>query len=167
MKKKVAAETRRRERPEAVKWDREIQKEQTRRTKVTAAETKERERTEFLKWNKEIQTEEAGREILRDLNEEKGWRGSKKIGQIRRRFRGKFERVLRKLPTFNVVKTFSNHNAKFTSYFDTYKVYVCYNLFISLLREVGNLYGINSTVHYVFFFSCLVVLSCLFCLEYC
>ena len=116
--------TRKRERAEAVKWDREIQKEQTRRTKVTAAETKKRERTEFLKWNKEIQTEETRREILRDLNEEKGWRGSKKIGQIRRRFRRKFERVLRKLPTFNVVKTFSNHNAKFTSYFDTYKIYV-------------------------------------------
>ena len=47
-----------------------------------------------------------------------------KIGQIRRRFRRKFEHVLRKLPTFNVVKTFSNHNAKFTSCFDTYKAYV-------------------------------------------
>ena len=113
-----------RERAEAVKWGREIQKEQTRRTKVTAAETKKRERAEYLKWNKEIQTEEARREMLRDLSEEKGWRGSKKIGQIRRRFRRKFERVLRKLPTFNVVKTYSNANAKFTTYFDTYKIYV-------------------------------------------
>ena len=121
--KKTAAETKKRERAEAVKWDREIQKEQTRRTKVTAAETKERERAEYLKWNKEIQTEEARREILRGVSEEKGWRGSKKIGQIRRRFRRKFERVLRKLPTFNVVKTYSNANAKFTTYFDTYKIY--------------------------------------------
>ena len=60
--------------------------------------------------------------MLRDLNEEKGWRGSKKIGKIRRQFRRKFER--RKPPAFNVVKTYSNANAKFTTYFDTYKIYV-------------------------------------------
>ena len=122
--KKTAAETRKRERAEAVKWDREMREEQTRRTRVTATETCRREGAEANKWNKEIQTEEAQREKLRDLNEEKRWRGSQKIGQIHRPFRRKFERVLRKLPAFNVLKTYSNANAKFTTYFDTYKIYV-------------------------------------------
>ena len=118
----MAAETKKRERTEASKWNKEIQKEQTRPEKVTATEAKKRERTEFLKWNKEIQVEEKRREKLRDLNEEKGWCGFKKIGKIRRQFRRKFER--RKPPAFNVVKTYSNANAKFTTYFDTYKIYV-------------------------------------------
>ena len=112
--------------PKRENWDHEADRELKRRgkaaQKITAAETKKRERAEFLKWNKEIQTEETCREILRDLNEEKGWRGSKKFGKIRRRFRRKFER--RKPPAFNVVKTYSNSNAKFTTYFDTYKIYV-------------------------------------------
>ena len=127
--KATATETRKRKRVEYLKWDKEIRKEQTRREKVTAAETRRRERdalkmsdNEHLKWNKEIQVEETRREKQRDLNEEKAWRGSKKFGQIRRRFRPKFER--RKPPVFNVVKTYSNANAKFTTYFDTYKVYV-------------------------------------------
>ena len=118
----TAAETRRRKCAEFLKWSKEIGKEKQRRTKVTAAATKKRERAEFLKWNKEIQKEEARHEILRDLNEEKGWRGSEKFGKIRRHFRRKFER--RKPPAFNVVKTYSNANAKFTTYFDTYKIYV-------------------------------------------
>ena len=113
----TAAETKKRERSEFFKWNKEIEKEKQRRVRVKAAEMKKRERAEFLKWNKEIQKEETRREILRDLNEEKGWRGSKKIGQIRRRSRRKFER--RKPPAFNVVKTYSNANAKFTTYFDT------------------------------------------------
>ena len=120
--KKVAARTRKRERVEAAKWNREIGKERTRREKVTATETKKRERAEFLKWNKEIQLEEERRELQRDLNEEKGRCGSKRFAQIRRRFRRKLER--RKPPAFNVVKTYSNANAKFTTYFDTYKIYV-------------------------------------------
>ena len=33
------------------------------------------------------------------------------------------------------------------------------SLFSLYLREVVDLYGINSTVHYVFFFSCLVVVG--------
>ena len=70
----------------------------------------------------DIQVEEIRLEIQRDLNEEKGWHGSKKFAQIRRRFRGKFER--RKPPAFNAVKTYYNLNAKFTTYFDTYKIYV-------------------------------------------
>ena len=89
---------------------------------VLGLRPQKRERAEFLKWLKKIQTEETRREILRDLNEEKAWHGSKKIGQIRRRFRLKFER--RKPPAFNVVKTYSNANAKFTTYFDRYKIYV-------------------------------------------
>ena len=120
--KAAAAETKKRERAEASKWRREIEKEQTRREKAAAAETKKRERAEFLKWSKEIQSEETRREKQGDLNEEKGLHGSKKLGQIRRRFRRKFER--RKPPAFNVVKTYSNANAKFTTYFDTYKIYV-------------------------------------------
>ena len=75
-----------------------------------------------MKWSKEIQSEETRRGKQRDLNEEKAWRGSKKFAQIRRCFRWKFER--RKPPAYNVVKTYSNANAKFTTYFDTYKVYV-------------------------------------------
>ena len=118
--KATAAETRKRERAEASKW--RLEKERTRREKAAAAETKKRERAEFLKWSKEIQSEETRREKQRDLNEEKAWRGSKKFAQIRRHFRQKFER--RKPPAFNVVKTYSNANAKFTTYFDTYKVYV-------------------------------------------
>ena len=102
--------------------DRELKRREKRQEKKVAKETKKRERTEFLKWNKEIQVEEKRREILRDLNEEKRWHGSKKFAQIRRRFRRKFER--RKPPAFNVVKTYSNANAKFTTYFDTYKIYV-------------------------------------------
>ena len=120
--KAAAAETKKRERAEASKWRREIEKEQTRREKAAAAETKKRERAEFLKWSKEIQSEETRREKQGDLNEEKGLHGSKKLGQIRRRFRRKFKR--RKPPAFNVVKTYSNANAKFTTYFDTYKIYV-------------------------------------------
>ena len=58
----------------------------------------------------------------RDLNEEKAWCGSKNFAQIHRRLRRKFER--RKPPAFNVVKTHSNANAKFTTYFDTYKTYL-------------------------------------------
>ena len=107
-------------------WDREADLELKRRDKaaekITAAETKKRECAEFLKWSKEIQTEETRHEILRNLNEEKAWHGSKKIGQIRRRFRPKFER--RKPLAFNVIKTYSNANAKFTTYFDRYKIYV-------------------------------------------
>ena len=75
-----------------------------------------------MKCSKEIQSEETRREKQRDLNEEKAWRGSKKSAQIRRRFRRKFER--RKPPAFIVVKTYLNANAKFTTYFDTYKTYV-------------------------------------------
>ena len=70
--------------------------------RLQAKATKSRERAEANKWLKEIQTEKARRQKLRDVSEEKGWRGSKKFGQIRR----KFERVLQKLPTFNVVKHF-------------------------------------------------------------
>ena len=62
---------------------------------------------------------------LRDLDEAKGWKGSKKFGQIRRRFRRKFEKLDRRQPpSFDIVKTYSNANAKFTTYFDTYKVNV-------------------------------------------
>ena len=120
--KVTAAETKKRERTEFLKWQKEIGEEKQRHAKVMASEARKRERSEFLKWSKEIQEEEARREILCDLNEEKGWHGSKKLGQIRRCFRRKFER--RKPPAFNVVKTFSNANAKFTTYFDTYKIYV-------------------------------------------
>ena len=67
--------------------DRELKRRDKAAEKKTAVETKKCERVEFLKWNKEIQKEETGCEILRDLNEEKGWRGSKRIG---RRFRQKF-----------------------------------------------------------------------------
>ena len=102
--------------------DRELKCRDKAAEEKTAKETKKRERAEFLKWNKEIQSEEKRREILRDLNEEKGWHGSKKFGKIRRQFRRKFER--RKPPAFKVVKTYSNANAKFTTYFDTYKIYV-------------------------------------------
>ena len=122
VEKAAATETTKCERAEASKWRREIEKEQTRREKAAAAGTKKRERAEFLKWSKEIQSEETHREKQRDLNEEKAWRGSKKFAQIRRRFRRKFKR--RKPPAFNVVKTYSNANAKFTTYFDTYKTYV-------------------------------------------
>ena len=122
IEKATAIKTRRRERAEASKWNREIRTEQTRREKVTAAGTKKRERAEFLKWSKEIQAEETRREKQRDLNEEKAWRGSKKFAQIRRCFRRKFER--RKPPAFNVVKTYSSTNSKFTTYFDTSKIYV-------------------------------------------
>ena len=122
VEKRTATETKKRERPKFLKWNKEIEKEKQRRVRVTATETKKRERAEFLKWNKEIQKEETRREILRELNEEKGWHGSKKIGKIRRQFRRKFER--RKPPASNVVKTYSNANAKFTTYFDTYKIYV-------------------------------------------
>ena len=118
--KVMAAETRRRERVEAAKWNREIGKKRTRREKVAATETRRRGRTEFLKWNKEIGKEEQRREKLRDLEEEKAWKGSKKFAQVWRRFRTKFER--RKPPAFNVVKMYSNANAKFTTYFDTYKI---------------------------------------------
>ena len=114
--------------PRKENWDGGADKELVLREKLIerlqAKATKSRERAERAKWDKEIQKEEQRREKLRDLNEEKGWRGSKKFGQTRRRFRKKFEGVLRKLPTFNVVKTYSNANAKFTSYFDTYKIYV-------------------------------------------
>ena len=82
------------------------------------AETKKRKRDEYLKWDKEIQTEEQRREKQCDLIEEKGWHGSKKLGQIRRWFCRKFER--RKPPAFNVVKTYSSADAKFATYFDTY-----------------------------------------------
>ena len=92
VEKEVAAETRKRERAEFLKWSKEIGEEKKRRVRVAVAGTKKRERAEFLKWNKEIQAEETRSEILRDLNEEKGWRGSKKFAQIRRRFRPKFER---------------------------------------------------------------------------
>ena len=47
--KVTATETRRRERAEVAKWNREIGKEQTRREKVAATETRRRGRTEFLK----------------------------------------------------------------------------------------------------------------------
>ena len=114
--------------PPKENWDRVADKELVWREKfiehLQEKATKSRERAERTKWDKEIQQEKQRREKLRDLNEEKCWRGSKKFGQIRRRFRRKFERVLKKLPTFNVVKTYSNANAKFTSYFDTYKIYV-------------------------------------------
>ena len=63
--------------------------------------------------------------LKRDLDEAKGWKGSKKFGQIRRRFRRKFEKLDRRQPpSFDIVKTYSNANAKFTTYFDTYKVNV-------------------------------------------
>ena len=120
--KVTATETRRRERAEAAKWNRKIGKEQTRCEKVAATETRRRGRTEFLKWSKEMGKEEQRREKLHDLEEEKAWKGSKKFAQVRRRFRRKFER--RKPPAFNVVKTYSNDNAKFTRYFGTYKIYV-------------------------------------------
>ena len=110
-------------------WYRDADHELKRRDKAaekkTAKETKKRERAEFLKWNKEIQSEEKRREILRDLEEAKTWnpKNTKKwAAQNRRRFRRKFER--RRPPAFNVVKTYSNANAKFTTYFDTYKIYV-------------------------------------------
>ena len=109
-------------------WDREADRELKLRDKFMEREqakvTRERERVEFKKWEKEIKAEDVRREQLRDIGEAPSWKGSKRIGQIRRRFRRKFERVLRKLPTFNVVKTYSNGNARFTTYFDTYKVYV-------------------------------------------
>ena len=96
--------------PRKENWNRGADKELALREKLIerlqAKATKSRERAEANKWLKEIQTEEARRQKLRDVSEEKGRRGSKKLGQIRRRFRRKFERVLRKLPTFNVVKTY-------------------------------------------------------------
>ena len=79
-------------------WNREADKELARRDKKSAAETRRRERAEMVKWDREIRKEEQRREEFRDLKEAQGWRGSKKFGQIRRRFRRKFERVLRKLP---------------------------------------------------------------------
>ena len=81
--KAAAAETKKRERAEYLKWDKEIRKEKIRRDKAAAAETKKRERTKFLKWDKEIQVEEKRREILRDLNEEEGWnpKNKKKMGR--------------------------------------------------------------------------------------
>ena len=109
-------------------WDADADRELKRRDKFMERQqaklTRERERAELNRWTKEIQAEGERRQKLRDIDESKSWHGSKKFGQIRRRFRRKFERVLRKLPTFNVVKTYSNANARFTTYFGTYKVYV-------------------------------------------
>ena len=113
-RKKLRAETR--------LWELEANQELKCRGKVAAKNARERERAERLKWSKEIQEELNRREKQRDSQEEKAWKGSKKFAQICRRFRRKIER--REPPAFNVVKMYSNHNAKFTTYFDTYKVYV-------------------------------------------
>ena len=78
VQKKAAAETRKRERAEASKWRREIEKEKTRREKVKAAGTKRRERAEFLKWSKGIHAEETRREFQR-------WKGKKKFLKVRKR----------------------------------------------------------------------------------
>ena len=109
-------------------WNRDADRELKRRDEFMerkqAKETRERERVEFQKWEKEIKAEDERRQKLRGIVEAPSWHGSKKFGQIRRRFRRKFERVLRKLPAFNVVRTYTNANARFTTYFDTYKVYL-------------------------------------------
>ena len=76
--KVTAAETRRRKRAEAAKWNREIGKERTRREKVTTAETRRREPAEFLKWSKEIHAEETRQEFQR-------WKGKKKFLTVRKR----------------------------------------------------------------------------------
>ena len=68
-----AAETRKRERAEAARWNREIRKEEGRRVRVTAAETKKRERAEASKWRREIRQEERRHKKLRDLEEAKAW----------------------------------------------------------------------------------------------
>ena len=123
--KAAVAETKKRERTEYLNWDEEIRKEKIRRDKAAAAETRTRERTEFLKWSKEIQSEETRREKLRDLSKTWNPKNTKKwVTQYRRRFRRKLEKRSRRLPSFDVVKTYSNANAKFTTYFDTYKIYV-------------------------------------------
>ena len=133
----TAAETRKRERDEAAKWRREIGKEKTCREKIAAAEMRKREYKEFLKMSKEITEEKNRRKCVDekkerdaenlyqkqgDVEEAPGWHGSKKFGKIRRSFRRKFER--RKPSSFKVVRTYSNANAKLTTYFDTYKTYV-------------------------------------------
>ena len=74
----TARETRRRERAEAARWNREIRQEEGRRVRVTAAETKRRERAEFLKWSKEIHAEETRQEFQR-------WKGKKKFLEVRKR----------------------------------------------------------------------------------
>ena len=90
-----------------MKWSKEITEEKNRRKRVD--EKKERDAENHY-------------QKQRDVEEAPGWRGSKKFGKIRRSFRRKFER--RKPSSFKVVKTFSNANAKFTMYFDTYKTYL-------------------------------------------
>ena len=113
---------------ETAQWTRVSDKESVRREKfmerLQAKATRNRERVEMAKWDEELRQEEQRREKLQDLQDERGWKGSKKFGQVRRRLRRKLEKIQRRLPTFNVVRTYSNANARFTTYFDTYKVYV-------------------------------------------
>ena len=123
--KKAAAETKKREKAEERLWAKEARQEKTRREKVNAADIKKRAMAEERAWAKEIWLEQILREKQRDVDEAKGWKGSKKFGQIRRRFRRKFEKLgRRRPPSFDIVKTYSNANAKFTTYFDAYKVNV-------------------------------------------
>ena len=96
-KKEISRLQRAREKEISI-WTRDADRELKRRDKFMerqqAKKTKGRERAEAKKWNKEIRLEEKRRR--------KFWRP----------------------PAFDVVKTYSNANARFTTYFDTYKVYV-------------------------------------------
>ena len=55
-------------------------------------ETQKRERAEFAKWAREMDKE---RKRRLDLNEQHGWRGSKKVGLVRRRLNHKLDLIQR------------------------------------------------------------------------
>ena len=75
---------------------------------------------ETLKWEREIKKEEKRQaKILDDLK----WKGKKKFRDIRRRLDNKLKKIGKNIrQPFEVIKTGSNSNARFTTYFDTYTI---------------------------------------------
>ena len=113
-------------------WTRESDREANRRDKfLQKLEEKNLEKLQKAR-EKEISTweKESGRELKR--RDKFMERQHAKVTKARERAEARkwnkeiraHERRLRKLIPFKVVRTFTNANARFTTYFDTYKVYV-------------------------------------------
>ena len=80
--------------------------------------TKKRERAEANKWGREIEKERVRR---RELEEQKGWHGSKKIGQTRRRLLHKLDRIPRQPQPVLISNAIRGQTQKWSFKGDGYK----------------------------------------------
>ena len=113
-------------------WNRDADRELRRRERFIITENKKKEKQLQRAREKEIRTwtRESDRELKR--RDKFMERQHAKVTKARERAEARkwnkeiraHERRLRKLIPFKVVRTFTNANARFTTYFDTYKVYV-------------------------------------------